>query len=648
MKNYKSLTLRLSVAILSITLAIFLFILFINYLISRNLLLDDARKDAENISRLTVSQIEEALNTVELPTNYLAYYLAQNKLNTTEFSKMLKLLCEYDDRVISSFSVYFKNEKKLNRDKLSYHFHKKGFNEAVLMENYKSYIIKWAVQMQKENKSFWSEPYNDDDTGELTAAYIVPAFISNTDSTPIKGLIGVEFRLKWLKEVIESKKAFNYDYVFILSKEGKPVVRPGVSFDANIDIFQVAKQLNNPEIVDLAEKMIAGESGSVEVGGLFEEMKSVLYFMPVPSTNWSLAVVFPKRDLFRSLYITTIKLGITGLIGFLLILIAVIIITKRLTKPLQELSFTAREIGKGNLKVEMPALKRNDEVKVLSESFDTMQKELQVYIDNLVHTEKYKERIENELKVAQSIQMGYLRKDFVSFSKNQAFQVVAEIKPARQIGGDFYDYFMLSDAELCFAIGDVAGKGVPAALTMAIVLTLTRSGNYQKEALNKIVEKMNNTLVVQNENAVFTTFFIGILNLETGNLEFCNAGHNYPYLMQGEDLFEVKATHGPALGVVEDIHYKSGKMKLESGNKLLLYTDGVIDAENPAKEFYGKIRLEANLTENLSKDISRISKDLIKQLKKYTGSAQQSDDITVLAIEYGGLETNKSHPMNTA
>lgn len=638
MKKYKSLTLRLSVAILSIILAIFLFILLINYLISHNLMLDDARKDAENISKLTVSQIEEALNTVELPTNYLAQYLAQNKLNTTEFKKMLELLTENDDRVMSSFSVYFKNERKLKRDQLSYHFHKKGFDEAVLMENYKSRIMQWADQLRKDNKAFWSEPYNDEDTGELTTTYIVPAFINHNDSTPMKGLIGVEFRLKWLQEVIEAKKAYSYDYVFILSKEGKPVVRPGILYDDKIDIYQIAKQMNNPEIVELAEKMMAGERGSAEVGGIFQDMKSVLYYMPVPSTNWSLAVVFPKRDLFRNLYITTIKLGISGLIGFLLILFTVIIITKRMTKPLQDLSFTAKEIGKGNLKVSFPLLKRNDEVMVLSESLDTMQKELQVYINNLVHTEKYKERIENELKVAQSIQMGYLRKDFISFSKDQAFKLVAEIKPARQIGGDFYDYFMINEGELCFAIGDVAGKGVPAALTMAIVLTLTRSGNYTNESLHRVVEKMNNTLVVQNENAVFTTFFIGILNVKTGNLEFCNAGHNYPYLLKGADLFEVKATHGPALGVVEGFHYKSGKMKLESGNKLLLYTDGVTDAENAKNEFFTKERLEETLTVNIGKEISYLSKDLLQQLKKFIGSVEQSDDITVLALQYKNSE----------
>lgn len=636
MKNYRSLTLRLSITILLIVLAIFSTILFINYEISRRLMLQDARKDAENISKLTVSQIEEALNTVELPTNYLAEYLSQNEINSTEFSRMLELITKNNDRVISSFSVYFKSEQHKNRDMLSTHFYKNGRNKDSLLLNYQGKMEKWAGQLQIKNKPFWSEPYKEDETGELTTAYIVPAFISYKDSTPLKGFIGVEFRLKWLKEVIETKKVYNYDYVFILSKEGKPVMRSGENFDSSADIYQVAKKLNNPEIVELAENMMAGKSGSLEVRGVFEEMKSVLYFTPVTSTNWSLAVVFPKRDLFHNLYSTTIKLGITGVLGFLLILLAVILITKKLTKPLQELSFSAREIGKGNLTVEIPEVKNNDEVRVLSESLSTMQKELQVYINNLINTEKFKERIENELKVAQEIQMGYLRKDFVSFSEGRTFNLMAEIKPARHIGGDFYDYFLLDEKNLCFAIGDVAGKGVPAALFMTIVLTLTRSGNYMNESLSKVVEKMNRILVRQNENSVFTTFFIGVLNIESGELHFCNAGHNYPYLIKGEELFEVKATHGPALGVVEGVTYKSGKMKLEIGDKLVLCTDGVVDAENTEAEFFGKERLEAFLSSDAGKDISVITTGLMKILRKHSAKAQQSDDITVLAIEFLG------------
>ncbi|MCF8367342.1 MAG: SpoIIE family protein phosphatase, partial [Bacteroidales bacterium] len=561
----------------------------------------------------------------------------QNKINTTEFSKMLELLSENDDRVISSFSLYYKSEHSMNRNNLRYHFYKNGLDQEELVSKYESRLIGWAEALQVKNKPFWTEPYKEDETGELTTAYLVPAFISYNDSTPLKGLIGVEFRLQWLSKVIETKKVYNYDYVFVLSKEGKPVIRPGVVYNDDIDIFQVAKNLNNPEIVVLAEKMMAGESGSMEMGGVFQEMKSVLYFMPVTSTNWSVAVVFPKKDLFRNLYTTTLKLGITGILGVLLILLAVIFTTRRMTLPLQKLSISAMEIGKGNLNVEIPELKTNDEVSALSDSINTMQKELQVYIKNLVNTEKYKDRIENELKVAQEIQMGYLRKDFEAFSESQTFSLMAEIKPARQIGGDFYDYFMINDTELCFAIGDVAGKGVPAALTMAIVLTLTRSGNYTKDSLNMVVEKMNNTLVMQNENAVFTTFFIAILDIKTGNLEFCNAGHNYPYLIKGDELFEMKATHGPALGVVDGVHYKSGKIRLETGSKLLLYTDGVTDAENSANEFFTKERLELALTENPGKEISDISKGLIRQLKKFIGTTSQSDDITVMALHYKGI-----------
>ncbi len=634
MKNYRSLTLRLSFTILSITLAIFIAILAINYEVTRRNQLEDARMDAENISKLTVSQINEALSTVELPTNYLAEYLSHNEINTTEFSVMLELLTENDDRVISCFAVYFKNEQRMALEKLSYLFFKNGVDKDSLFTMYEDKIKRWAEKLKTQNKPYWSEPYIDEETGELTSAYLVPAFINHTDSTPMRGIIGVEFRLQWLKAIIEAKKIYKYDYVFILSKEGKPVVRPGGLYNQKTDIFQIAKDLNNPEIIDLANNMMAGKSGSVEVGGVFHHLNSILYYMPVTSTNWSVAVVFPKKDLYKNLYNTTIKLGISGIIGFILILIAVILITKRMTRPLQELSFAAREIGQGNLKVTMPEVKRNDEVKILRESLDTMQKELQIYIKNLISTEKFREKIENELKVARDIQMGYLRKDFVSFSENHNFNIVAAIKPAREIGGDFYDFFMLNESTLCFAIGDVAGKGVPAALFMTIVLTLTRSGIYTNKNLGIVVNKMNSVLVERNENSVFTTFFIGLLNTETGELNFCNAGHNYPYLLKNSDLFEIKATHGPALGVVADVKYKTGKLTIENGDKLLLYTDGVTDAENEKAEFFGKNKLEDFINEDMDKSIQDITSGLIRTLKKHSGKSQQSDDITILTLEW--------------
>lgn len=634
MQKYKSLTLRLSFSILSIVLAIFLIILAINHEVTRRYQLEDARLDAKNISKLTVSEIEEALSSVELPTNYLSEYLSQHKINSTEFATMLRLLTENDDRVISSFAVYFRNERRMDHEKLDYYFYKNGIDKDTLMRAYEGKIRAWSKKVQMQNKPYWSEPYMDSESGDLTSAYIVPAFIKQSDSMPIRGLIGVEFRLKWLKALIESKKTYKYDYVFILSKEGTPVMRPGGVFDQNTSIYQIAKDLNKPEIIDLANNMTSGKEGVLEIGGVFHDFNSVLYYMPVSSTKWSVAVVFPKSDLYKNLYRTTFILGISGLIGFILILLAVTFITRRMTRPLQELSSAAHEIGQGNLKVEMPDVKRNDEVKVLRESLNTMQKELQIYIKNLLNTEKFREKMESELKVARDIQMGYLRKDFASFSNDQAFNVVAAIKPAREIGGDFYDYFLLDNKTLCFAIGDVAGKGIPAALFMTIALTLTRAGNYANEKLGKVVTKINNVLVENNENSVFTTFLIGILNIENGELNFCNAGHNYPYLLKNNELFEIKATHGPAVGAIEEVSYKTGKMTIGNGDRIILYTDGVTDAENDKAEFYGKDRMEAIINKNMTKSIGDITSALIKDLKKYSGKSQQSDDITILAIEY--------------
>jgi sigma-B regulation protein RsbU (phosphoserine phosphatase) len=640
MKKNSSLTLKLSISISSIVLAIFLVIIFINYHISRKLLIEDARRDAQNISRLTVSQIEDALNTVELPANYLANYLSKTKINANEFAKMLHLLSTNNDRIISSFSAYYKNEQQKEHDRLTTHYYVNGIDESGLIEKNEAKILEWQKELQIRNEGFWTEPYLESQTGELTTAYLAPAFIQHNDSVPIRGFIGIELRLQWLKELIESNKIYDFDYIFILSREGKPVVRPNASYNAEADIYAEAKRLNNPEIINLAEQMMAGKSGSIEMDGIFKQMESILYYTPVPSTHWSLAVVFPKKDLLAKLYETTLMLALTGIVGFVLILLAIILISHRITRPLKELAFSAREIGQGKFKVELPKVSGSDEVTILAESLEIMQRELEVYIKNLISTEKFKERIDKELQVAAEIQMGYLRKDFDSFSKDQAFKISAAIRPARKIGGDFYDYFLIDDHHLCFAIGDVAGKGVPAALFMTIVLTLTRAGNYTSESINHVVEKMNMVLFEHNENAMFTTFFLGILNTQSGSLHFCNAGHNYPYLLQGKDLFEVKATHGPAIGVLGGQSYKSGVMKLNSGDKLFLYTDGVTDAEDNEGAFFGKVRLEKVLTDSLESKLGQTTAKVMSALRKHAGNSSQSDDITLLALEFGSHKTD--------
>jgi sigma-B regulation protein RsbU (phosphoserine phosphatase) len=264
-----------------------------------------------------------------------------------------------------------------------------------------------------------------------------------------------------------------------------------------------------------------------------------------------------------------------------------------------------------------------------------MQDELKLYVKNLVKTTKEKERFEGELNVAQKIQMSYLRRDFEVFARNRDFDLSALLKPAREVGGDFFDFFNVNDSKICIAIGDVAGKGVPAALFMTIALTLTRSGDYAQTSLANVVAKINGELCRRNEDAYFVTAFYGVLDLANGEFTFCNAGHNYPYLMKSGELFEVHGTHGPALGIMADVKYKTGKLKFESGDSIVLYTDGITDAENKNAQFFDKSRLEDVLRLNLSKAPVDITRKLYQEIRKFTDGEPQSDDLTIMAMKFG-------------
>jgi len=268
----------------------------------------------------------------------------------------------------------------------------------------------------------------------------------------------------------------------------------------------------------------------------------------------------------------------------------------------------------------------------------SMQEELVSYIKNLVKTVKEKERIEGELQVARKIQMDYLRRDFESFAAQRNFRLSALIKPAREVGGDYYDYFNISEDKIGFTIGDVAGKGVPAALFMTIALTLIRSGNYTRLSLAEVVERINNQLCRRNKNTYFITAFFGVLELKNGRLTFCNAGHNFPYLLKDDDLFEVQATHGPALGIIENQKYKTGQLQLSAGSNILLYTDGVTDAENPQKAFYDKERLEEVLRKHLTDPPAELIHSIYQHIKLFVKSEHQTDDITLLSLQYGKTE----------
>jgi sigma-B regulation protein RsbU (phosphoserine phosphatase) len=633
MRVRNSLTFKLSFIILSVVLFIFTAIVIFNFKVTQKLLVEDAKKNAQYITRLTISQISDELGIVEEPVKLFSRYLSENKAGPGQLKRIVDLIAVNSDKISGSFIYDFHHSG--DSTDITYYYRYYYNNKTNKKKNISNkQLSSWIQKLKITRKPFWSEPEYDSIIGELTSTYIVPLFDTADSDKKMSGLIAIDLRLLWLKESLQKNKVYNSDYIFIISKNGKPVVLPGNRFDYGSTIFQLAKKINNPEIYELGKKMSSGESGFAELPDFIQGKSSLIYYEPILSTNWSVGVVFPKAELLQKLYTTTIILGSVGLLGFLLILIFIILIMRRETKPLRTLSAAAKEIGKGNFDAPMPDIHTKDEVGILKDSLQTMQEELVTYIKNLVKATKEKERIEGELQIAQEIQMGYLRRDFSDFSSGLNLDISALLKPAKEVGGDYYDYFKISEDEIGFAIGDVAGKGVPAALFMTVALTLIRSGNYNSLSLANIVSKINNVLYKQNDNSFFITAFFGVLNLSSGEVTFCNAGHNYPYLLKNNDIFEIQATHGPALGVLENQKYKTGRLKLEQDDMIVLYTDGVTDAENKQKEFYNKERFEEVLRNHTEKSTDKLLHVIYQSIRRFTHGEPQSDDITLMAIKF--------------
>jgi sigma-B regulation protein RsbU (phosphoserine phosphatase) len=255
----------------------------------------------------------------------------------------------------------------------------------------------------------------------------------------------------------------------------------------------------------------------------------------------------------------------------------------------------------------------------------------------LKHTTSEKEKIESELNVAREIQMSIIPKIFPAFPERAEFDVFGKVESAKAVGGDLFDFLFIDEDNLCFTIGDVSGKGVPASLFMAVTSTLVRAKVIKGASVSEIVSGINKALCYDNDLSMFVTLFMAIFNIRTGEMEFCNAGHNPPYIIRNQkDIIKLEDRHGLPVAIFEDQIYDSGKIKLNPSDTIVLYTDGVTEADNIKKELFEEKRLEAVLADSVMLSPKGITDAIYKEVHAFAGDAEQSDDITVLILNYRG------------
>lgn len=332
------------------------------------------------------------------------------------------------------------------------------------------------------------------------------------------------------------------------------------------------------------------------------------------------------------------------MLTILFLLVLKMWMTHRVIKPINRMKQSSenfvedsrKEKEPENLNFCDPDVKTGDEMESLSNSLVTMSEDLKKYMINLMNESRKKERIESELNIATHIQASMLPCIFPPFPDRQEFDIYAEMTPAREVGGDFYDFFMTDKDHIALVAADVSGKGVPAALFMVIGKTLLKDYSGFEKTPADVFTKVNDILCESNTEELFITAFEGILDLRTGEMQFANAGHEKPIIYhKDENKWEVYPTRpGFVLAGMEGMKYRPGTLTLKEGDRIVLYTDGIPEAINKNEEQYGMERFVESLYRHVDKSCEQMIKAVKADLEEYTEGTEQFDDITVLCLEY--------------
>ena len=451
----------------------------------------------------------------------------------------------------------------------------------------------------------------------------------------------------------------------LITKEGQLVYSPRDTGDLamedmiSTDIFASY----NGELKNLVRRAMKGESGFDELTIDSEEYYAA--YDPVESVGWIQMTFVPKEDLERPTELLlkdldqqfdkTLEeqggffdrdLGIMIAVLFILMAVTIAVaihLADSMTRPIHEITEQVRNFDEEHLVFEMDdSYRTGDEIEVLAKAFEALSERIRLYIEEVFKMSRERENVAAELAMAASIQSGMLPVIFPAFPDREDFDVYAIMNPAREVGGDFYDFFLVDDFHICVLVGDVSGKGVPAAMFMAISKALIKDQILQAIPLSEAANRVNQTLCENNEAGLFVTSWMGVLDLRTGVMTYVDAGHNAPILHRKNGKCEfLDSKKCVPLAFLDDFRYKSTTIQLHPGDRLFLYTDGATEARNPEREFFGDGRLLSVLEKAVEKKPQMILTETLQALNGFMNGEPQYDDITMLLLDYEKMYGNR-------
>ncbi len=528
-------------------------------------------------------------------------------------------------------------------------------------ENFHPEKREWYEKAQEKGKCIWTKPYRSSDSGKVIITASIPFY--NAGNQRI-GVTGVDIELHNVLEVINRNDTFFQGDVFLIDSQGHDIVSlidndsklpcSGVSFEA---LFADS----DGDTSSILDQIAAGQNGvqTIEKSG----KKYYLGYAPLQATGWVLGILVARNEALAPIIAAKNKvlkheeevvrdseenfaslMYLGGVVFVISIIVALVIstkITRKIIDPILLLNKEVEKIGKGDLEYPIE-INTDDEIADLADAFNKMKEDLKDHISRLKIAVAEQEHLESELSIAKKIQEGFLPKKFPPFPGRNDFDIYAVNKMAKEVGGDFYDYFLTDEHTLCISIGDVSGKGVPAALFMAIIKSLIKSLAVHGATPEQIMRSANRLICAENDTCMFATTFFMRIDLKSGKADIANCGHNPPLILTSKgDCQFLDVPTGAIIGIKPDSAIGCKTIYLKRGDHFLAYTDGVTEAVDHAEQLFGEDRLLSIFAQSLNNTPQQIVQLIQQEVDSFADGVEQADDITLLALSYTGYQADK-------
>lgn len=497
----------------------------------------------------------------------------------------------------------------------------------------------WYLLPKLQNHPAWTDPYYDSGAGNaLMCTYGSPFY----ENDQFAGVVTVDLSLDGLKEQL-AKQAPEGGYLFLISSTGTCISHPNDAYIMSESVFSLASWRKSEELRELGQKMIHGQQGVVRMDCGTRGICWYAY-VPVQSVGWSLAVVMDERTVLAGVYHRLNQQFFVLLAGLAIIFVIIVAISAWTTSPIHRLAIAADKVANGDLNAQVENIHSRDEIGQFAQTFNRMVTDLRETVNQRIAESVARKSVERELHVARQIQLSLLPMLRPPFPDRMEFELYADNMAAKFIAGDFFDFWLLDEDRLAIVMADVSGKGVPAAMFMAVTRTLLRTLATAEETPGETLNKVNDALASEDHEGMFVTLFFAHYYVKTGRIVYANAAHNRPYIIrQGTQATLEGDSTGTMCGLFSGMEYEVLETHLDPGDQFVLYTDGVTEANHPTtitdengeeKEIccmFGDERLGSLLSRIGKLSVGQIADAVIRTADEFRNHEAQ-DDVTVLVL----------------